>query len=1327
MAQIRTMKDLINFETEEENQKSLHSFLIRKFGTLTRAWRCLATSNKQFIGREGVKCTMELNFGAWCESLRVVGYRGDLRQTCKKPMMTYKMLDKSTWKKIIKFVKVAQWIPIITTDQFKNTRRIHKDAFILEVSRWTWSNNMAIGFDFAEKIFRILSTTSAGDYLTIEDIQFARQFEDKKEDASINPPDSPSNMKVTKSFLNLKNACDVQRKEIKKAKLKIPIPLDEQYRITKKTFREWIIKSHKSLELFWKKVLELECDKPKKLSKKDKRAGKEEDKGPKKATPIDREHFCNQMDTVEFEPLHCTPEMLWAAITKTTGDNFMLSKEFFLMEDPDPLIQNFRECILKAHGVMWKWFKTVDPGRHLKLTRKNLEKACNLLSWDHNPLTLFKLLDPHNTGFILLEDIDKLALIEFYGEDRVERARCKRLDQIPERKKAAWDTKRALKEFVTFLEKMFNSCVVAWRFMDKDGLGKLGWVQFKEAVWSLGYAGNITRLWNSFPEGSITVDKLCPRNWQECKQVKEACEKVFTTLKHAFDEMLRQQGNIKYFTDRLVSIGSFCETLLSRCGIPAKISARLFASLAFDNTNYLSWEEFKNMEMVANKKGFGSLLSLRFASKTKKETHESLLEERTRHVRKIESQFYDVKTAPDYRGKLFKFLINKYGSLVRAFRLGFDRYGKEKVSYEEFASQFRFLKLKKPMLYFTLLDENNEGYLTLKDFDPEPFEQQEIFNQKVIERFGDLPRFFTFLENTQLLSMDENDFKWLCGEVGYMGNPKKLFSFYDIRSAGFVRIDEIHREASYAIHPPGKLKKLVAKANKLEDLKDPRESSKDKSTIASESMVEEKVPNFDLEEVREFIVLLEHKYGNFINAWRLLLDKEGKDSVGPKMLLFACIQLRWKKSRSRDLWNKICHVCQRPGVSELTFKEIDPRRWWPSNYSSLDEDFKYLKDCMTERYGSVAKVFIEADNFFDRSYTEKEWIRLLKEINFVDRNPRRLTNFLGEIKNGEKRFFFAAIDFKAEKEAQARLKKEKVFASTMPNFKTTSLTEDFPPPLPPTNLENLVNYLVRKFNSTSAAWFRVMDRDGHWSMREKEFIAACRATGWPGPIQFVWREMMPYASYAKLDPGSWHSISTFYESCKTKYGNLKNAWALQEYLPKSDFEILCDMVEWKGEKSQLLNLLNVHGEDINVLGIRQPEWLKKWVSKSKKRPKPEAYTEFRKYPPRPKVENGIPAIKSNWNTQHYLTKSCSLLTQLHELNHVQTQDKMKFMKKIDYKIATQTLDEWYSRHLKNLEKRRRMQEELEKQRKEEAEWARKEAEKKSKQDAMRVKLDDNDF
>jgi hypothetical protein len=132
---------------------------------------------------------------------------------------------------------------------------------------------------------------------------------------------------------------------------------------------------------------------------------------------------------------------------------------------------------------------------------------------------------------------------------------------------------------------------------------------------------------------------------------------------------------------------------------------------------------------------------------------------------------------PDTLGKdqLITNLRGRYDNLVVAWRRMFDRNNKNHVTFKEFQHMCLHLQLKNAAGLWRALDQDNMGFISLKNIDNQSAQVLLDFKEWAEDTFGSIPFAFRVLDTTHSNAVSLPVFKRVLSDFGFQGDARVLF------------------------------------------------------------------------------------------------------------------------------------------------------------------------------------------------------------------------------------------------------------------------------------------------------------------------------------------------------------------------------------------------------------------------------------------------------------------------------------------------------------------------------------------------------------------------
>lgn len=417
--------------------------------------------------------------------------------------------------------------------------------------------------------------------------------------------------------------------------------------------------------------------------------------------------------------------------------------------------------------------------------------------------------------------------------------------EIKSQDEAAWKAevakrKQEIREaFRQFLKDKFGCPLKTWlRYFDKgspsDGV-QLG--SFSRSLVQIGWDTKVYSSDDTFHALDVgrcyevaleDIDMELARVWQS---FRIWCATNFTSPMDAMQKVARRGGD-----GRPIDINTFCEGL-QRNGWELGHENKLFRALDMQDSGLLSAGQFKWVDPEKRR------------LKKMEQAKEKALWERERHKREIVTSHMAID---DFR----KFLRRKFGCLVRAWRSGLDRDGTMSVPRHELFKACSEVGWKGDVrALWRALDADDSGITNLEELDHWGATVLAHFRDFLYDKFGSACAGFRAFDPLDLKYLREPDFTEACKKHGFdRGTFRPLFRYLDWRNE--KRIMEADFEFLDVWNPPPY---LVAQPNE---------------TAA-----------------KEFKKLILKREGNYLKAFRSVLDQDGSNRVSWREFFLACEEI----------------------------------------------------------------------------------------------------------------------------------------------------------------------------------------------------------------------------------------------------------------------------------------------------------------------------------------------------------------------------------------------------------------------------------------------------
>eukprot|EP00930_Biecheleria_cincta_P015347 TRINITY_DN12838_c0_g1_i2.p1 TRINITY_DN12838_c0_g1~~TRINITY_DN12838_c0_g1_i2.p1 ORF type:complete len:1659 (-),score=424.51 TRINITY_DN12838_c0_g1_i2:53-5029(-) len=356
--------------------------------------------------------------------------------------------------------------------------------------------------------------------------------------------------------------------------------------------------------------------------------------------------------------------------------------------------------------------------------------------------------------------------------------------------------------FLTYLTKKFGSILTGWRALDKDRNGRITFYEFCNACRQMGYHGNLKQLWNDLDKnlnGSISLMELDPDAGKVIGEFKLALMNEYGDMATAWEKGIDINKTGRIEEEEIVAA-------VKRLGLkmnPHKLYCMLRCAPG-KHSKGVTLKDFDadahqrlqtgdrdglvsrpNTEFLEDLPGMGEEVAWpEDVQKVKKNRTGGAMA--WKHKLKAEDFAILKKALGDIAQfdlglhnpeKLKHALIGRCGSLLSAWRNALDLDGNGRLSPGEFSVALHRLAFHGDIKgVFNKLDADGKGYLLFADLDPETDKDLSELRAKLEERFGNmLLAWIKGLDKKGTGFVTKADFVKTCSEVGFGGNPAKLF------------------------------------------------------------------------------------------------------------------------------------------------------------------------------------------------------------------------------------------------------------------------------------------------------------------------------------------------------------------------------------------------------------------------------------------------------------------------------------------------------------------------------------------------------------------------
>lgn len=313
-----------------------------------------------------------------------------------------------------------------------------------------------------------------------------------------------------------------------------------------------------------------------------------------------------------------------------------------------------------------------------------------------------------------------------------------------------------------------------------------------------------------------------------------------------------------------------------------------------------------------------------------------LRKEKARQMALQEQRLKERKSVIDPNKSLLELklmLKRKFGgSLVRAWRRVFanrETLSMQKPQFVKACAELGWRKDVRSMWY--LLDKDNNGCVTLEEFDYDGAQALARFSKFLMQNYKSAEMAFRMLDVDGNLYVPRDEFIAAAGRMGFESSAPLLFTAFDLNNAG-----RIYEEDMRFLDRWKPRAFLTA---------DPNEAA-----------------------AQQVKTRLLKKYGTYLRAWKLSLDRTGDNRCTWDEFRDACKEVGWHD----DVAGAWCALdVQRSG--RLTLQDVDP---------TAGEALTEFRDWAVEQFGSVKTCFMVLDDDGSNEVTPFEFKQACRAYGF---------------------------------------------------------------------------------------------------------------------------------------------------------------------------------------------------------------------------------------------------------------------------------------------------------------------------------------------------------
>eukprot|EP00931_Biecheleriopsis_adriatica_P114679 TRINITY_DN90598_c0_g1_i1.p1 TRINITY_DN90598_c0_g1~~TRINITY_DN90598_c0_g1_i1.p1 ORF type:complete len:1547 (+),score=371.71 TRINITY_DN90598_c0_g1_i1:74-4642(+) len=294
---------------------------------------------------------------------------------------------------------------------------------------------------------------------------------------------------------------------------------------------------------------------------------------------------------------------------------------------------------------------------------------------------------------------------------------------------------------------------------------------------------------------------------------------------------------------------------------------------------------------------------------------------------------------------LRKLLIAKYGSITGAWRNHLDKGNLGKLPFQTFVSKARDLSFSgNAKASFAEIDSDGSGVITFDEVDREWCSRLSDFHTRLLAKFEDYQSAWRNVDVNGNNMLEDFEFASMCEDVGYQGDPKKLFKQHlRVPGARYCTVEDL-RDVGKILQVSLASKKQVVQRSqtRLRSQSDGSTlSTKGKGQRSKKVILEERVDGFVQRQAepspqnrirleasalqREllhhsrseadvllsgaqgpqgFRQVLANKFGSVATAWRTGLDSDGNGKISLGEFLMCCQKMNFT-GNFKKLWKEL--------------------------------------------------------------------------------------------------------------------------------------------------------------------------------------------------------------------------------------------------------------------------------------------------------------------------------------------------------------------------------------------------------------------------------------